>query len=549
MNKDPLPQPDGGTLRRRAEEQLVRALPADADSLADMQKLLHELQVHQIELEMQNEELRAAQAEVQAGLARYTELYDFAPIGYFTLARDNTIRQANLAGVSLLGLTRSQLKGQRFVAFLQPSYMSTFNDFLSRTFARRLGENCEVVLLPVGQNPQLVVQITGLADDAGQSCKLVVQDITLRKQAEEVLRQRESEAGFRVMANAMPQLAWIAQPNGDIIWFNEKWYGYTGTTPEQMGGGGWQLVHDPLMLPKVLERWEESIATGKPFEMVFPLRRADGSFRHFLTRAAPQLDPLGQILRWFGTNTDIAEQKSLEEALRSANAESEQANAAKSRFLAAASHDLRQPLQALGLYLGVLGGKLSPADAPIMKNIDVCVTSLSRLLTDLLDMSKLDAGVVATNPSRFAINDMLDTVVSGHAPVAERKGLRLRQVTSGLIADTDPVLLERIVGNLVANAIRYTDRGGVVVGCRRSGGKAWIEVWDSGIGIPLGKTAEIFEEFSQLGNHERNSEKGTGLGLAIVRKTAALLGLEVRVASRLGRGSMFAIELPCSSPK
>ncbi|MBC7908058.1 MAG: HAMP domain-containing histidine kinase [Rhodospirillaceae bacterium] len=253
---------------------------------------------------------------------------------------------------------------------------------------------------------------------------------------------------------------------------------------------------------------------------------------------------MGRAIQWFGTNTDIAEQKRMEGELALAKAEAEQANAAKSRFLAAASHDLRQPLQALGLYLDVLRGRLSPDDAPIMTRIESCHSGLSRLLTDLLDVSKLEAGVVTMNLGKVAIMDLQTSVVSAHAPVAEMKGLRLRMVATRVIVQADSVLLERIIGNLVANAVRYTEHGGVVIGCRHRQGKAWVEVWDSGIGIPEDKTAEIFEEFRQLGNQERNSERGTGLGLAIVSKTAALLGLTVRVSSQLGRGSMFAIELP-----
>ena len=125
-----------------------------------------------------------------------------------------------------------------------------------------------------------------------------------------------SEEQFRLLAESIPQLAWMARPDGHIFWYNRRWYDYTGTTPEQMEGWGWQSVHDPEMLPEVLERWAASIAEGKPFEMVFPLRGADGRFRQFLTRVMPSRDAEGRVLGWFGTNTDIDEQKRAEEALR-----------------------------------------------------------------------------------------------------------------------------------------------------------------------------------------------------------------------------------------
>ena len=143
-------------------------------------------------------------------------------------------------------------------------------------------------------------------------------DITDRKQAETALQ--ESELRFRTMANAMPQLAWIAQADGQLFWYNQRWYDYTGTVPEQMEGWGWQSVHDPSELPKVLERWQVSIATGEPFDMIFPLRGADGVFRPFLTRVIPMKDAAGRIMQWFGTNTDVSELKRVEQSLRESEA-------------------------------------------------------------------------------------------------------------------------------------------------------------------------------------------------------------------------------------
>jgi PAS domain S-box-containing protein len=143
---------------------------------------------------------------------------------------------------------------------------------------------------------------------------LVFHDVTERRRAEEGLRQ--SERRFRTMADAIPQLAWIATPEGWIYWYNRRWYEYTGATPGQMEGWGWQSVHNPQTLPTVLQRWQASIATGEPFDMVFPLRGADGAFRPFLTRVLPVKDEQGRVLQWFGTNTDVSEQKAAEDALR-----------------------------------------------------------------------------------------------------------------------------------------------------------------------------------------------------------------------------------------
>ncbi|WP_172642517.1 ATP-binding protein [Azoarcus sp. KH32C] len=228
-------------------------------------------------------------------------------------------------------------------------------------------------------------------------------------------------------------------------------------------------------------------------------------------------------------------------AAEAARIDAERANNSKSRFLAAASHDLRQPLSAVNLYIDVLRAKSSAADRPLLANLKECVGSLNELLTDLLDLSKLDAGVVTPSIVDFPISDVLSNLQSVHAPDAQVKGLRLRCVKSGVTVRTDAVMFRRMLANLVSNAIRYTERGTVLIGCRRRQGKLWVEVWDTGIGIPEDKTKEIFEEFKQL---DEARTRGSGLGLAIVDKSAKLLGLGVRVRSTPGRGSMFAIEAP-----
>ena len=125
---------------------------------------------------------------------------------------------------------------------------------------------------------------------------------------------RGGRGQFRTFAESIPQLAWMARPDGHIFWYNRRWYDYTGTTPEDMEGWGWRSVHDPEELPEVMERWTETIPSGEPFEMIFPLRRADGQFRSFLTRAMPLRDGDGRILLWFGTNTDIEDEKQATEA-------------------------------------------------------------------------------------------------------------------------------------------------------------------------------------------------------------------------------------------
>ena len=185
MKKDRNTSADAAELRRRAEARLradaTKGTPARTE--ADTQRLVHELQVHQIELEMQNEELRQSRAEVEAGLERYTELYDFAPVGYLTLGRDGAIRQVNLTGARLLGVERARLVGRRFGVFVAEPDRAGFNAFLEKVFASQAKEECEVALLKEGKGP-LNVQITATVSQDGQECRVMIEDITERKQAE-----------------------------------------------------------------------------------------------------------------------------------------------------------------------------------------------------------------------------------------------------------------------------------------------------------------------------------------------------------------------------
>jgi two-component system, sensor histidine kinase len=223
----------------------------------------------------------------------------------------------------------------------------------------------------------------------------------------------------------------------------------------------------------------------------------------------------------------------------------ESANLAKSKFLAAASHDLRQPVHALGLFVGALRGLAMPSAAqPLVDQIEASINALDGLFSALMSISRLDAGVVTAERRPFAIRSALDSVCREYAHEAGAKGVPLEWVDCAAIVDSDAVLVERILRNLVSNAVRYTERGRILVGCRRRGGAIALQVWDTGVGIPADEQARVFQEYYQVGNPERDRAKGLGLGLAIVRRLAELLGCELRLRSAPGRGSCFEVALP-----
>lgn len=229
--------------------------------------------------------------------------------------------------------------------------------------------------------------------------------------------------------------------------------------------------------------------------------------------------------------------------------EAEQANRAKVVFMASASHDLRQPLHAAGLFMGALAREpLSVHQRHLLEQTQVSHAAAGEMLNTLMDFSKVDAGVLTPRPAPFALQGLFERLQREVRPLAEQQGLAFRVRPSPAWALADPSLVEMAVRNLLLNAIRYTPRGGVLMGVRTRGERCVIEVWDTGVGIAERHHRAIFEEFHQLSNPERDRRKGLGLGLAIVAGLARAMNLEVGLASRVGRGSVFRLALPRCAP-
>jgi signal transduction histidine kinase/CheY-like chemotaxis protein len=222
----------------------------------------------------------------------------------------------------------------------------------------------------------------------------------------------------------------------------------------------------------------------------------------------------------------------------------ERASIAKSRFLASTSHDLRQPVHALGMFVGALRQhEMSHEMRRLVEHIAGSVNAMDGLFTALLDISRLDAGVIRSHPTAFEIRQVLERICRDLAAEAAGKGLLLVLHPSAAIVRTDPLLMERVLRNLVTNAVRYTDRGRVVVGCRH-GARLRVQVWDTGRGIAEDQQERIFQEFYQTENPERDRSKGLGLGLAIVKRLTVLLDCPLTLCSKPGRGSVFTVEIP-----
>jgi signal transduction histidine kinase len=228
----------------------------------------------------------------------------------------------------------------------------------------------------------------------------------------------------------------------------------------------------------------------------------------------------------------------------------ERANLEKTRFLASASHDLRQPLHSIELFGSALLAKLkSTPEQPLVRDLMICVDALEASFTAMLDVSKLDAGVIKLKSQPVALVDLFQRLETSFGRQAEARGLALRFKPGGKWTYGDPILLERLLGNLVHNALKFTLNGGVVLVVRTRGQRLSVEVWDSGIGIEDSELPRIFDEFYQLGNPERDRSKGLGMGLTIVQRLAKLMDMPLTVHSKVGRGTAFKLQMPLVEPQ
>ena len=254
-------------------------------------------------------------------------------------------------------------------------------------------------------------------------------------------------------------------------------------------------------------------------------------------------DELGMVARSFDVlKRDLRAQ---DRALRVSKEGAERADRAKTQFLAAASHDLRQPLHAMQMYIAALRhGLKKKENLEIVQKVETVSITAGRLLNSLLDISQLEAGAIKPQFEDFPVQEMLRRLSLSFSPMANKKGIALRVVPTDAIVRSDPALLERIVGNFLSNALRYTNTGKVLLGCRRSGGNVMIQVLDSGIGIAEDKMHAVFEDFYQLHNAERDRGKGLGLGLGIARRLSNCLEHSIESRSVLGRGSCFGVLVP-----
>jgi two-component system CheB/CheR fusion protein len=381
-------------------------------------------------------------------------------------------------------------------------------------------------------------------DDRVEGVVVTFTDISERKKAERAIEAERSYS--ENIINTISQPLVVLDDELHVISASRSFYDAFSVEPEETVGRQLDAVDDGRLDIAPLRGFLDRLRRGEliedhPVEIELP---ASGTRSLLMSALEIREEPPG-TRKILVTIDDITERKRASEALEAARRIAEQANLGKSRFLAAASHDLRQPLQTLSLLRGILAKRIKDqSGARLIGKLDETLGAMSGMLNTLLDINQLEAGIVRPEISEFPVGILLDRLKTEFAYHVAPKQLGWHVVASGLSVRSDQRLLEQTLRNLLSNAVKYTERGKILLGCRRRGDKLRLEVWDTGIGIPEGQLGAIFEEFHQLDNAARERNRGIGLGLSIVQRISDLLGHTVDVRSWLGHGSVFAIEVP-----
>lgn len=558
MKKEDIDLENATVLRQKAETQLKKQKSNSSLTFSegDLLKLIHELEVHQVELEMQNEELVIAKEVAELAEEKYSELYDFAPSGYLTLSEKGEILELNFVAANMLNKERSNLIKKRFDFFVSTNSQTIFNHFFQKVFTYKFKQTCEVIIAIEGNTP-IHVHIDGILSLNNELCLLTLIDITERKRADKNLmdsnlKVEESESNFQQLVQNIDECFWLRDEYNML---------YVSPGFEKIWGLPCQALYDnPILFtdtilpddkPEVMKilNSEEFKKTGI-FNYEYRIIREDKEVRWINAKTFPIYDINGKIVRRAGIAIDITEkiQKHLE--LIVAKEHAEESDHLKSAFLANMSHEIRTPMNGILGFSDLLKNpRLSIDDQQeYIKIIEKSGLRMLNIINDIIDISKIEAGLTKVNIKESNIIEQIEYIYTFFKPEVEGLGMKLMMKNALLaneaIIKTDREKVFAILSNLVKNAIKYTNKGSIEFGCNKKGNFLEFFVKDTGIGIPKNRQVAIFERFIQADVANRMARQGAGLGLSISKAYVEMLGGKIWVESEEHVGSIFYFTLP-----
>ncbi|TCS38026.1 PAS/PAC sensor hybrid histidine kinase [Paucimonas lemoignei] len=475
---------------------------------------------------------------------QFKAIVDSNVIGILQYRYDGTLVNVNDAFLRMLGYSREDVErnGLSWRELTPPEWADADRRSMDSLQSRGSAEAYEKEYFRKDGSRLPVYVGAANFHDAKEEGIAYVLDISESKKAQ--LALKESEVQFRTLAENIPQLAWMANSDGQIFWYNNRWFEYTGTTLEETQGWGWEKVHHPDFVEAVKAKYYDDIVKQQiAWEDLFPLRGKNGEYRWFLSRAVPIRDRNGQIVRWFGTNTDITIQREAEEAL-------ELANRRKDEFLAMLAHELRNPLAPISTAAELL--KMVSSEENIVKKYSEIIARqvrhMTELVDDLLDVSRVTRGLVSIEKDELSIKEVINSAIEQSRPLIESRNhaLSIHLAPNNAAVLGDRTRLIQVLTNLLNNAAKYTPMGGhIALSMEVKETHVCISVADDGIGMDSELLPHVFDLFTQAERTPDRSQGGLGLGLALVRSIMTLHGGSVTARSAgPGKGSVFALSLP-----
>lgn len=504
-------------------------------------------------------EERQAASEIREAEERFRAFFDNAPIGKSMTAPDGRLLRVNPAFAAMLGYTTEEMQAVSFPAITHPDDLAESHECVRALVA---GE-CEKWVMEkryIAKDGRLVwanVVTAMQRDSAGNPLYLLthVQDITERKKVEADLLA--SERRYRTLADSLPHLVWTCRPDGPCDYLSPRWVEFTGVPEAEQLGYRWVEQLHPDDRGRVMAEWNAIAPRGGVFDIEFRIRRADGVYRWFKTRAIPFVDDDGSIIKWFGSNTDIDDSKRAEEEIRALNAELEKRVAERTRELEEAnqeleafsysvSHDLRAPLRAIDGFARILsddhGATLDDEGRRVCSVIRDSAGKMAQLIDDLLRFSQL--GRVEMRLSRIDMANMARAVLYELTTPDSRGRVDFKQGAMPM-ALGDPSLMRQVWANLLGNALKFSskrERAVISVSGETQAGEDTFVVRDNGAGFDMQYAAKLFGVFQRL--HSTREFEGTGVGLALVQRVIHRHGGRIWAHAEIDRGATFYFTLP-----
>ncbi|WP_439882131.1 PAS domain-containing sensor histidine kinase [Pontibacter sp. MBLB2868] len=489
-------------------------------------------------------DLRLAYQRLALSEAQLQAVIDATPECIKIIDPDGTLQYMNPSGLEIIGGGAGMLGNSCVFDVIAPEHRDKWIKNHERICkGESLSWDFEIVTL-TGKRRSMETHAVPLPGAKGTRHLAVTRDITERKKSE--LALQESEESFRMFANNIQNLAWMAEPDGWIFWYNQRWFEYTGTTLEEMLGWGWEKVHHPDYIDHVLAFVKEAWAKGETWEMTFPLRGHDGKYHWFLTRAYAVKDENGKVVRWIGTNTNVDSQKQAEAELEEKNKELTLINNDLDNFIYAASHDLKSPISNIEGLLLFLTEELKSGEgqgseaAHIMHLMKGSVERFKKTIESLTDVVKLQQESSATKVM-VSLPEVVRDVTLDLDSLIKEHGVQVHvDLDDCLLIHFSEKNLRSVVYNLMSNAIKYhspTRVPEIFITCKSTDEHHILVVKDNGLGMKVGQEKQLFSMFKRFHDHV----EGTGIGLYMVKKMVENVGGYIEVKSKLGEGTTFNV--------